>query len=118
MVYKPFFCVLLFFNYYISMEKYLKNGNFKILELVVNMTNEDKNNESMNFERAKIFSEKKLKVHISKNNGIFYNGYITEVSNDFFFINDVEDGRQLVLFKELSIPITEFTNRGQKVKND
>lgn len=62
----------------------------------------------MNYERVKIFLEKRIKVHVSKSNGTFYNGIILDVSKDFFFIEDQEDGRQLVLFKELSKPITEY----------
>lgn len=63
----------------------------------------------MNYDRAQIFLKKGIKVHVSKSNGTFYNGLILEVSSDFFFMFDQEDGRQLVLFKELSKPIEEFT---------
>lgn len=62
----------------------------------------------MNHDRAKVFLEKGIKVHVSKSNGTFYNGIILEVSDDFFFIDDKEDGRQLVFFKELTKPLEEF----------
>jgi len=66
------------------------------------------NNEQMNYERAKIFLEKKIVVHISKKNGVYYNGLILEVKPHCFFIDDKEDGRQLIFFEELAKPIQEF----------
>ena len=66
------------------------------------------NNELMNYERAKIFCNKEIKVHISKKDGIWYNGIIIEVQSDFFFIIDEEDGRQLIFFKELKSDIKEY----------
>ena len=66
------------------------------------------NNEQMNYERAKIFLEKKIVVHISKKNGVYYNGLILEVKQHCFFIDDKEDGRQLVFFEELAKPIQEY----------
>ena len=66
------------------------------------------NNEQMNYERAKVFLEKKLMVHISKRDGIYYNGLIIEIEPNCFFIDDKEDGRQLVFFEELIKPIQEF----------
>ena len=65
--------------------------------------------EKMNHDRAQVFLEKNIKVHVSKNDGIFYNGNLLEVSEDSFFIDDQEDGRQLVFFKELSKQIEEYT---------
>jgi hypothetical protein len=66
------------------------------------------NDEQMNYERANVFFNKKIVVHISKIDGIYYNGLITEVNNNCFFIDDKEDGRQLVFFKELAKPIQEY----------
>jgi len=65
--------------------------------------------EKMNHDRAEVYLEKKIKVHVSKSNGIFYNGMILEVLADSFFIADQKDGRQLIFFKELTKPITEYT---------
>jgi len=65
------------------------------------------NNENMNYERAKIFKDKSIPVHISKKNGIYYNGLLLEVKPDFVFIDDQEDGRQLVFYNELAKPIEE-----------
>ena len=72
-------------------------------------TNNFLNKKDMNYERAKVFLDKKIKVHISKISGGFYNGFILEVRPDFFFIDDQEDGRQLVFFIELNKPIEEYT---------
>ncbi len=65
--------------------------------------------ENMNHERAKVFCEKEIKVHVSKKEGIWFNGIIIEVKPDFFFIIDQEDGRQLIFFKELKSDIKEYT---------
>jgi len=72
------------------------------------------NHEQMNYERAKVFFDKQIRVHISKKDGIYYNGLITEIDQKSFFINDKEDGRQLIFFEELAKPIQEFT----EVKNN
>jgi len=71
------------------------------------------NNEQMNYERAKVFLEKKIVVHISKRDGIYYNGLILVVDQKSFFIDDKEDGRQLVFFSELVKPIKEYTEVGK-----
>lgn len=65
---------------------------------------------NMNYDKAKIYSANKILVHITKKNGTFYNGLITEVSasGDFFFIEDLKEGRRLVLFSELNKEITEY----------
>ena len=75
------------------------------------MKDDEKNEVIMNYERAKVFSNKQLKVHITKKNGIFYNGIIIEVSKskDFFFIDDLIEGKKLVFFSELSKEIEEYT---------
>ena len=66
-------------------------------------------NEQMNYERALVFFKKQIPVHISKVDNVFYNGIITEVDHDCFFINDFEDGSKLIFFKELKKPIEEYT---------
>ena len=68
------------------------------------------NDEEMNYERAKVFFEKQIVVHVSKTNGIFYNGLITEVQPSFIFIDDKEDGSKMVLFKELAKDLEESKN--------
>ena len=64
----------------------------------------------LNYERAKVFFEKNLIVHIVKKSGAFYNGLITEIATgkDFFFINDKVEGKKLIFFSELKKEIEEF----------
>lgn len=61
------------------------------------------------YEKAKVFCERELIVHISKIGGTFFNGKILEVKPDFFFIDDRKYGKQLVFFNELKKPIETFT---------
>ncbi len=76
------------------------------------MMKDMKKTKDMNYMRVKVFFKKKILVHISKKNGTFYNGYILEEpTHDFFFIDDKETGRQLILFVELNKPIEEFKER-------
>lgn len=71
------------------------------------------NDEKMNYERARVFLATKTPVHIVKKNGTFYNGIIDSVSEggDFFFINDLKEGRKLIFFLELNREIEEYTSK-------
>ena len=69
------------------------------------------NDENMNYERAKVFFEKQIVVHVSKKDGRYFNGLILEVTTNHLFINDRKEGRQLVLFSELLMPIEEFREK-------
>jgi len=63
-------------------------------------------------EKALIFQERMNTVHISRLNGIFHNGLIIEVGNDFFIIKDRMDGRDsLILFAELKHPIEPYREK-------
>ena len=77
------------------------------------MENEKQSNENseLNYQRAKIFFEKKVKVHCTLKEGKFYNGFIISVSDDFFEIHDRVTGMQLVFFSELTRALQEFTVR-------
>jgi hypothetical protein len=61
--------------------------------------------------RAEIFQQRKTIVHISKNNGIFYNGWILEVGSDFFILKDKVKGEVMILFSELVKPIEIYEVR-------
>jgi len=56
---------------------------------------------------ARYFCEHKIKAHVIRWDGIFFNGAIKEVGSDFFIIEDKEDGSKLVFFRELKRPIEE-----------
>ena len=68
------------------------------------------NDDKMNYERAKVFFNKQIVVHVSKINGTYYNGLILEVAPTYIFIDDKEDGRKMVLFKELAKDLEEYRN--------
>lgn len=74
---------------------------------------DETNNEEMNRRRALAFYKEKLKVHITKTNGTFYNGQIIKVDNDFFVIEDREEGAKVVFFFELKNPIEEYEEVGE-----
>ena len=77
---------------------------------------EDEDRIDMDCMRANVFCKKKIKVHISLKNGTFYNGLITEINSNFFFLNDQKEGRQLIFFKELAKPISEFKEESSSGK--
>ncbi len=62
---------------------------------------------------ALFYKDKKEKVHISKVDGIFYNGIITDVGSDFFIIQDIKDGERFVFFKELKRVIEKYEEVGR-----
>lgn len=75
------------------------------------MKNEMIDNELMNYERAKYFFGKKIKVHVKKKNGIFYNGFITnDIEKHCFIIQDHVNGEELIFFAELDTPIVAFNS--------
>lgn len=64
--------------------------------------------------RADYFFKNKIKIHISKTDGRFHNGIITKVGSDFFFMQDIVKGNELmILYDELKKSIEKF----QEVKN-
>jgi len=75
----------------------------------MNMNNE----EELNKRRAIAFCKEKLPVHITKLSGIFYNGLILKVDEEFFTIDDQEDGAKVIFFFELKKPIVEFEEVGE-----
>jgi len=62
--------------------------------------------------KALIFHDKKTIIHISKKNGLWTNGFIIEVGNDFFIIKDrLTDESSIVLFSELENPIDIYKSK-------
>lgn len=72
------------------------------------MKDEIMTDEEMNYRRAKVFYDLKSIVHIIKKDGIFYNGRIFELGDDFLIIHDRKDGRQLIFFIEIKGLIEEY----------
>jgi hypothetical protein len=65
-------------------------------------------------ERALLFLKRVDVVHISRLNGIFHNGIILEVGNDFFIIKDrFSHQDSLVLFTELKHPIELYVEKDE-----
>ena len=57
---------------------------------------------------ANAFRREEIKVHVSLTTGIFYNGIITRVYEEFFVIIDEFHGATNVFFFQLNKPIEEF----------
>lgn len=74
------------------------------------MTDMDNKEKDRNVARA--FKEEELKVHISLNNGMFLNGIITRVFEEFLVIDDNVHGATNVFFFQLNKPIEEFMEVG------
>jgi len=72
------------------------------------MKNEKGNMIKLYQNQALVYFRKKIPVHISKNDGIFYNGIIIELGPNFFFIEDFEEGRKLIFFEQLKHDIVEY----------
>jgi len=70
--------------------------------------------ERMRNERiARYFCENKIKAHVVRLDGIFFNGLIKEVGSDFFIIDDREDGSKVVFFRELKRAIEQEMEEGK-----
>ena len=66
-------------------------------------------------DKAKFFCDAKKIAHVSFNKGFWKNGLITEVSTDYFMLDERLDGLQPVFFLEIK-DITLYTN--DKLKED
>lgn len=58
-------------------------------------------NDLMIEEKVKVFSDKKIPVHITKKNGSWLNGIIEELNADFFMLQENQDGLMPVFFLEI-----------------
>ena len=63
-------------------------------------------------EKAKVFSDKKIQVHITKKNGSWLNGSITELNADFLMLQELKEGLMPVFFLEIK-NIQTLTKRGE-----
>ena len=58
-------------------------------------------NDKMINDKLLIYSLKKIAIHVSKKNGEWLNGYVEEMSNDFFMLDEFKKGLMPVFFEEL-----------------
>ena len=61
---------------------------------------------------ANSFRREEIKVHVSLTSGIFYNGIITRVYEEFFVILDAVHGATNVFYFQLKKPLEEFEEVG------
>jgi len=54
-----------------------------------------------NLVKIKVFFERKIPVHLLKKDREWMNGYIKEVGNDFFLIDELKFGERIVFLIEL-----------------
>ncbi len=66
------------------------------------------NHEEMIQRKAQVFLCENTTVHLSLNNGTFYNGRLFEVSPNYLIIHDREDGRKKIFLFEIK-GISEYT---------
>jgi len=73
------------------------------------MTDDGLNNERV----ARYFCENQVSSHVTLKSGQFWNGFIMEVSSDFFIMDDKKEGHKVIFFNELKRPIEEFQEIGK-----
>jgi len=77
----------------------------------------DEPTEPLNLEkRANFYFKRDLPVHCKYKRGFWKNGYILEMSSDFFSLNEFEEGLMPVFFNEL-LDIDKFEYKKKEEKN-
>ena len=69
----------------------------------------------MNYERAKIFLNENLKVHITlkrlipnTNRNVYHNGFLERVEENYLVINDLKEGPIRIFYFDIEKQIEEF----------
>jgi len=52
-------------------------------------------------DRANVYSKKQIPVHITKHDGEWLNGFITEVSDEFLMLDEFQNKIMPVFFREI-----------------
>lgn len=52
-------------------------------------------------DRAEIYSNKQIPVHITKHDGEWLNGFVTEVSDEFLMLDEFQNKIMPVFFREI-----------------
>jgi hypothetical protein len=73
-------------------------------------------NEMLMRKKVQFFYDSKEAVHVSYKKGYWKNGYIKEISYDFFIIDDFMDGDIPVFYLELN-DISIYTPDKKRVEN-
>lgn len=63
--------------------------------------------------KIQYFFDKNIPIHLKFKLNYFKNGYVTEINNDFFILDDFRDGEIIVFFLELE-RIEEYKTLGEK----
>ncbi len=80
---------------------------------IIKAPRDEKQFNELNYQRIKILYKKYLPVHVFLKNGRFYNGYVIEVSDDYFEIQDRKTGNQIVFYCELKKDVEEYKEVGK-----
>ena len=70
----------------------------------------------INKRKIQIFFEKELRVHITKTSGYFLNGVVTKLCENYFYVEDEDRGKQLILYDE--IKYIQIYQKKEEVKKD
>ena len=63
--------------------------------------------------KARVFFDEKTFVHISMNNGSFFNGLLFEVTDNYLVIHDRKEGRKKRFYFEIK-SIDEYTDKEER----
>lgn len=62
--------------------------------------------------RAELFMQRDEMVHVSKKDGIFLNGNLLEIADDFFVLLDyIQQKEYFIFYSELKKPLEIFRNK-------
>ena len=59
-------------------------------------------NENVNIKKLRIFSQLNTKLHISLDNGAFYNGFIIKINTDFMLFKDEKFNIIPIFYEQIS----------------
>ena len=74
-------------------------------------------NDKLFNDKAKIYSKKKIPVHITKEDGEWLNGLIKEVDSKFLMIDEFKKGKMPVFFREI-VNIETYTGDREARKDE
>jgi hypothetical protein len=66
---------------------------------------------TIQYKRAFIFFDKKIKVHAVLNYGYFLNGLIVELQKEYFVLKEFNGDQKTIFFSELKLPLEKYKER-------